>query len=411
MGPNAGSNAPADSGRAGLWARTMSGRDRDERHRVATNLELFFDLCFVGAVSQAAEQLGEFLAEGRYVHGVASFGVVFFAVWWAWMNFTWFASAYDTDDVLYRVMVLVQIGGGLVLAAGVPRAMTSGDLSIAVAGYVVMRVPMVGQWLRAARDDPPRRGTALRYAAGIALVQTGWVVRLLLVHGTAGMVWFAVLGVADLAVPVWAERKAATPWHPHHIAERYGLFTIIVLGESVLAATRAVQAQVSGTGPLSTLGPVAGGGLLVVFGMWWFYFAIPAHDYLTSNRVVFVWGYGHYLILSSAAAVGAGLGVVIAQSTGHTQISATGAAASVTIPVALYLVAVWALHLRPYASDRVSRFGPPAAALVVLAATFTGQAVLVAGLAVAGLIGVFLTMKTINASNASATGAAAEQAS
>src|ERR1700731_3938267 len=95
--------------RAGLWLRPMSGRDRAEGHRVATSLELFFDLCFVGAVSQAAEQLDEFLAEGHYLHGVASFGMVFFAIWWAWMNFSWFASAYDTDDVLYRVMVFVQI--------------------------------------------------------------------------------------------------------------------------------------------------------------------------------------------------------------------------------------------------------------------------------------------------------------
>ena len=383
--------------RSGYWVQPMSGRDRAEGHRVATNLELFFDLCFVGAVSQAGVQLDEFLSEGRYVHGVLSFAMVFFAIWWAWMNFSWFASAYDTDDVLYRVMVLVQIGGGLVLAAGVPEAMAKDDLSIAVAGYVVMRVPMVGQWLRAARDDPERRGTALRYAIGIAVVQVGWVLRLLLVHGTAGWVWLVVLGLADLAVPAWAERKGATPWHPHHIAERYGLFTIIVLGESILAATRAVQVQVSGGGPLSQLGVVAGGGLLTVFGMWWFYFAIPAHDYLDSNRVAFLWGYGHYVILVAAAAVGAGLGVVIAHNTGQTEISARAAGATVTIPVALFLVAVWALHLRPYASDRLSAFGPPVAACVVLASTFTGEPVLITGLAVAGLIAVFLVVKAARA--------------
>jgi low temperature requirement protein LtrA len=371
----------------------MAGRDRSEPHRVATTLELFFDLCFVGAVSQAAAQLDGFLAEGRFTHGVVAFAVVFFAIWWAWMNFTWFASAYDTDDVLYRVMVLVQIGGGLVLAAGVPKAMESGDLSISVAGYVVMRVPMVGQWLRAARDDPPRRRTALRYATGIALVQAGWVLRLVLAHGTAGVVWLVLLGVADLLVPAWAERAAATPWHPHHIAERYGLFTIIVLGESVLAATRAVQVQVSGDSPLGTLGVVAGGGLLAVFGMWWLYFAIPAHDHLGSNRAAFLWGYGHYLILASAAAVGAGLGVVVAQGSGHAEISGRAAAATVTIPVAVYLVSVWALHLRPYARDRLSRLGPPLAAAVVLAATFCPQPVLIAGLAVAALIGTFLVAK------------------
>lgn len=205
--------------------------------------------------------------------------------------------------------------------------------------------------------------------------------------------WFAILAGADLLVPVWAERRGMTPWHPHHIAERYGLFTLIVLGESVLAATRAVQVQVSGGGALGTLGPVAAGGLLVVFGMWWFYFAIPAHDFLSSNRVAFRWGYGHYLILASAAAVGAGLGVVISQGTGHAPISGRDAAATVTVPVAVYVVSVWALHLRPYARDVLSRVGAPVAAAGVLAATFCGQPVLVAGLVVAGLIGAFLAVK------------------
>ena len=88
--------------------------------------------------------------------------MVFFAIWWGWLNFTWFASAYDTDDWLYRVVTLVQMGGALAVAAGVPRRFDDGDYPVVVIGYVIMRLAMVFQWLRAARDDPPTAGaTAL----------------------------------------------------------------------------------------------------------------------------------------------------------------------------------------------------------------------------------------------------------
>ena len=176
--------------------------------------------------------------------GWSGYLMVFFAIWWAWMNFTWFASAYDCDDVAYRLAVFVQIAGALILAAGVPRMFETHTPNIAVlTGYVVMRLAMVVQWLRAAASDPGHRVTARRYAAGITVVQLAWV----------GMLWmpqfwlpgFLTLAAFELAVPVWAERAAPTTWHPHHITERYGLLTLIVLGESILAATVAVQSALA----------------------------------------------------------------------------------------------------------------------------------------------------------------------
>jgi hypothetical protein len=91
--------------------------------------------------------------------------MVFFAIWWAWMNFTWFASAYDTDDNVYRLATLVQITGALTLAAGVPRAFDETDHRLVTYGYVIMRLALVAQWLRAARSDPERRRTALARSA------------------------------------------------------------------------------------------------------------------------------------------------------------------------------------------------------------------------------------------------------
>src|SRR5215211_3016523 len=322
-GPNA---APG-----GAWYRPMVARATDEEHRSATVLELFFDLCFVVAVAQAASALDHEVAGNHVRDGVVGYVMVFFAIWWAWMNFTWFASAYDTDDIPYRLTTLVQIAGALVLAAGVPEAMDGSDFAVITLGYVVMRLAMVTQWLRAAAGDPPHRRSSLRFAAGITLVQLGWVLRLLLPEGL-GMASFLVLVACELVVPIWAERAAPTTWHPRHIAERYGLFTLIVLGECVLASTLAVQSALAADAALGDLATTAAGGLLTVFGMWWLYFAKESHELLTSLRTAIVWGYGHYLVFAAAAAVGAGLAVNVDFLTDHAEVGAR-AAAAFTVPV------------------------------------------------------------------------------
>jgi low temperature requirement protein LtrA len=223
----------------------MRPRSPHEAHRPATTLELFFDLVFVVAVAQAGLALHHALAEGHITQAIISYFAVFFAIWWPWMNFTWFASAYDCDDVPYRLATFVQLAGALVLAAGVQRAFEDGDYTIVAAGYVVMRLALVTQYLRAGRANPSRWGTAVRYACGVTVCQVGWVALLFF----QGMVWhpfaFVALGIVELLVPAWGERAGATSWHPGHIAERYGLFTIIVLGESILATSMGIQTAVT----------------------------------------------------------------------------------------------------------------------------------------------------------------------
>ncbi len=222
----------------------MTGRDREEGHRASTPLELFFDLCFVVAVAEAGRQLVHALAEDHVASGVTGYLFVFFGVWWAWMNFTWFASAYDVDDVPYRIATLVQISGVLIYSAGIPSAFNDNDWTVAVVGYLVMRLALTVQWLRAAAGERgAARRCALTYAIGLVICQAGWTA--MLAAPEASRRWlFLVLVAAELLVPVVAERGHQTQWHPHHIAERYGLFTIIVLGETVAASTVAVQSAV-----------------------------------------------------------------------------------------------------------------------------------------------------------------------
>src|SRR5262245_19442391 len=142
---------------------TMAARFPHEKHRVSTPLELFFDLVFVVAIARAAAGFHHSLSEMHIAAGLVGYIMSLFAIWWAWMNFTWFASAYDSDDVWYRLAVFVQITGALILAAGIPELFETRQINFAtVGGYVVMRLAMVGQWLRAAKCDPDHRTTALR---------------------------------------------------------------------------------------------------------------------------------------------------------------------------------------------------------------------------------------------------------
>jgi low temperature requirement protein LtrA len=327
------------------WLRRMSGRDPGETHRASTPLELLFDLTFVVAVAEAATQLEHALAASHAVHALAGYAVVFFGLWWAWVNFTWFASAYDTDDVAYRLLTLVQMAGVLVFAAGIPAAFQHFDYATVVAGYVIMRLALVAQWLRAAHSDPAGCAGTLRYAAGITVVQLGWIGSLWLT-GEPGRVSFAVLAAAELAVPVWAEFGGrATPWHPGHISERYGLFTIIVLGEVIAAIAAAVQTALGHSRASAGLLTVAAAGLVLVFALWWSYFKHSATERIRDSlRWTFVWALAHYLIFAAVAALGAGLQVAVGSLDHTDRVTPVFAAFTVAIPLTTFMVVLGLLN-------------------------------------------------------------------
>src|SRR4051794_22627014 len=299
----------------------MTARAIDEPHRVSSQLELLFDLTFVVAVASATAQLAASIAEGHASDGLAPFLQVFFAIWWAWMNFTWFASSFDTDDVAYRLLTLVQMAGVLVLAAGVSSAAQHSDYRAVATGYLIMRTGLVAQWVRAGVEDPSSRRTGLGFGTAIGVLEIGWLLFAFAVDGlptTSRIAGFVFLAALELAIPRWAERFSPTTWHPHHIAERYGLFTIILLGEVVLAATNAVQRAIEEFDVSVPLVTIAGCALLLIFACWWLYFLHPAgHGLVARRQHSYRWGYGHYAVFSSIAALGAGLDVAVEQTSGH----------------------------------------------------------------------------------------------
>jgi low temperature requirement protein LtrA len=374
----------------------MRGRDPAEAGRGATPLELLFDLTFVVAVAQAAAQLHHAISEGHIESGLLGYVMVFFAIWWAWMNFTWFASAYDTDDVPYRVLTLLQMGGVLVLAAGVPAAFGDYDFTVITIGYVIMRLAQVTQWLRAAAEHPAGRPAAARYAAGVTVVQILWVARLFVPH-PVDYIGFAVLVVAEIAVPACAEsRGRATSWHPGHISERYGEFSIIVLGEVITAILAAVQSGLSAHGISVSLLLIAVGGLILVFGLWWIYFT-GAETGLTRLSTALAWGYGHYGVFAAIAGLGAGLEVALSAED-QAELSRRVATLAVAIPVAVCLLILAVLHRLADTGTVAHPVIVLAGAIVVVALAFSASvfgfdgAILGMGLAVAATLAVNLTL-------------------
>ncbi|MUV15488.1 low temperature requirement protein A [Lysobacter sp. HX-5-24] len=332
----------------------MRGRDPNEPHRVATPLELLFDLTFVIAFGLAASQFAHALAEGHFANGLLGFAFAAFAVCLAWSNFTWFSSAYDTDDWIFRVATMTQMIGVLVFALGLPRMFASlevedgrVDVGIMVLGYVIMRLAMVFQWLRAAKQDPPRRKTCLIYAVGISVAQLGWAALIIADFPPVGT-FFAILALAgfELLQPWIAERlHDGTPWHAHHIAERYSLFAIIAMGEGIVGTVASLSAVVDVEGWSLEVALVCVAGVGLTFGMWWVYYILPSAFVLhTHRRREFTWAYTQLLIITCIVATGAGLHVAAYYLQHKAHIGAVTTLLTTAVPVGVFLLAIYALY-------------------------------------------------------------------
>ena len=248
---------------------------------------------------------------------------------------------------------MVQMVGVLIVALGVAPVFASVDHGevldndVLVAGYIVMRVAMLAQWLRVARQDPDRRRVAIAFAVTIAIAQVGWTVVAIVDRPWPDLLpVLIVFYLIELGGPVIADRLGGfPPWNAHHIAERYGLFVIITLGEVILGTITAVAAAVGRVGwsMEAVLIVVAGTGL--AFGMWWSYFVVPAGEILHRHRRrAWVWGYGGIVIFAAVAAMGAGLHVAAYVAEGQAEIGVVGAVLTVAVPVLVSVVAYFAIY-------------------------------------------------------------------
>ena len=333
--------------------RRMSGREPDERDRRVNPLELLFDLTFVVSFAQASDAGADLLAKGDVSAAAGGFTFTAVTICWLWINFSWFASGFDTDDWLFRLTTMVQMAGVIVLALGVAPVFESiaesesVDVGVLVAGYVVVRSAMVGQWLRVARQDRAHRRAALTYVTSIVVAQIGWVA--LAATGPSNTEFAAaIVGLysIEMAGPVLAKRaEGGTPWHPHHIAERHGLMFIVTLGEAILATIAAVSAAVESVGWSAEAVLLVAAGTGLTLGLWWDYFIVPFGTFLSRGRSrTWSYGYGHILIFTSVVAIGMGLHTAAYVVAGEAIIDVPGTVVAIAEPMLVFNFAYFGVY-------------------------------------------------------------------
>lgn len=335
----------------------------EERH--PTWLELFFDLCFVAAVAA--------LASGLHHHpdarGVLTFAGLFIPVWWAWMGFTWHASAFDNDDIVFRISWFVAMLLVVVLASQAGAAADGAGAGFALA-YGLLQLLLAALFLRARRRETSARAFATRYAIGDLIGAAVWLGSALAEPPLQYALWAAGMAILMATPPLAVLAYRGKAFNAAHVAERYGLFTIIVLGESVVA----VAAGLGGDGFTWPQAVTAALGFGIAAGVWWIYFGSVRWSSLTRDSLLrsFTWGYGHLLVFAGVAAAAVGVHLAADAAGGEAEFGAAGRWI-LAGGVLAFLVALLAVHyVTVLRWDRLSAGRAVAAALLAALAAFAG---------------------------------------
>jgi low temperature requirement protein LtrA len=288
--------------------RLRIGEDDEAQPRHATWLELFYDLVFVVAVSQLAHNLSKDVS----LTGFLSFAALFVPVWWAWIGTTFYANRFDSDDVLRRLLMGLQMLAIAALAVNVHHGLGSSSVGFALS-YAAARVVLVLEYLWAGTHIREARGLTNWYAKGFAIAATLWIISAFVPAPFRFILW--TLGLAiDFATPMTAQfAQLQLPLHLEHLPERFGLFTIIVLGEAIIAVVNGVsEKEWDGTSQISAVL-----GFVIAFSLWWVYFenvggsSLRAAGASRRFKVYQIWLYGHLPLVIGLAATGVGVEHVI----------------------------------------------------------------------------------------------------
>ncbi|MGY1823113.1 low temperature requirement protein A [Geodermatophilus sp. SYSU D00079] len=310
-----------DDGVAGRVRRALTGSGalrrpelRTGEGRSASRLELFFDLAFVLVVAELATALREDVTW----HGELLFAGLFTTVWWAWVSSTLYANRFDHDDVVYRLLKLGSMAAVVGLAASATGA--TGELfAVFVGCQLLLRAMLLLQYHRAYRHVAEARPVARLYLAGTAAGAVLWAVSLLVPQPVAYGLWAAAL-LAEALVPLLATRSSAdVPLHVDHLPERFALFVILVLGESVAAIAHGLtDADWS-----SSAVPVAVLGFVLAAALWWSWFDLAGArakrlldeaGEANSDHAHDVYVFAQLPLTLALATVGAGLELAVVQS-------------------------------------------------------------------------------------------------
>jgi len=286
--------------------------EEEEAERRATWLELFYDLVFVVAIAQLAHELsGNFSFVGFF-----SFVALFVPIWWCWVGATFWATRFDTDDLGYRLLTLLQMAIVAAMAVNVHHGLESSSTGFALC-YVAIRSILIAQYLNAGYHLPVARPLTTRFAIGFGTSVALWLLSVFVPFPWRLGLW--ALGiVVDLVTPLYVGRWVAQiPPSFSHVPERLGLFTIIVLGESIAAVVRGVAEQEWSV--LSTLTALL--GMSIAFSLWWIYFDSVDGSPLRSMKVGrmgigLTWLYAHLPLAIGLVMTGVGVEHLVSSEAG-----------------------------------------------------------------------------------------------
>ena len=283
----------------------LRSEDGLEEGRRVTWMELFFDLIFVAAVAQ----VGTHLRDDYSPAGLLRFSLLFFLIWWAWLGHTNFSTRFDTDDLIQRALTALQIFLVAVMAINATGALDSRDSAGFAAAYSAMRFVLVAQYWRA---RPIRQARALtsRYATGAGIAASLWLISAVVPSPARYWIWLLAL-IIDIGTPiVFTQHLIDVPHDAAHLPERYGLFSIILLGESMVAVMTGMSHQEYWSTAAASSALL---GMGLVFTIWWWYFdsaqAVAERHLRTRQDAVrfHVWSYAHLPLYLGIAVAGVGV--------------------------------------------------------------------------------------------------------
>jgi low temperature requirement protein LtrA len=284
-----------------------------EPGRRVTWLELFFDLVFVAAVAQ----VGTHLQDDYSLHGLLRFSLLFVLIWWAWLGHTSFSTRFDTDDLVQRGLTWLQMFLVAVMAINATGALDSRDSAGFAAAYAVIRLVLVAQFLRA-RHIPRARALTTRYATSCGIAAALWFASALVPVPLRFWLWAVALAI-DVATPLVTTRHMVdVPHDAAHLPERYGLFSIILMGESMVAVMTGMEHQEYWSVRAASSAVL---GMALIVAIWWCYYDLVSAAGERSVRspreaVRFqVWSYAHLPMYLGIAVTGVGLEHFIGKAT------------------------------------------------------------------------------------------------
>jgi len=281
----------------------------EERERHATWLELFYDLVFVAAISQLAGNLNSDYS----LKGLLHFTILFVPVWWAWVGQTFYLTRFDSDDLGHRLLTMAQIVAVASLIVHVPNALGKSSIGFALS-YAAVRSILVAEYYRAGKHIPHVRPIVNRYIAGFGFAAALWVISTFIEMPHRFIVWYVAIVIDFLAPLTAGQLHARFPPHLMHLPERFGLFTIIVIGEAVVSVIMG-----AGADRLTFASGSAGVmGLIIAFTLWWGYFEgvrgagtrqLTSKDHVRAYQQ---WLYAHLPLTMGIASLAVGVRRVVA---------------------------------------------------------------------------------------------------